>query len=150
MPVLAGSLLLEVPGRVVGIRTVADVDHHRPRFCQGQQPFGQRQRCRVRPVKVVERDDEWMGGRDLAEELGENLEGPVLERLGRQRRQVRGRVRFEVEPEHGPQIWIDLLGAAGKRFLRLTSELYPDPYLRFSGADLQPVSKEVPVWPVGQ
>ena len=91
-----------------------------------------------------------MLGRDLAEELGEDLEGPVLERLGRQRRQVRGRVRFEVEPEHGPQIWIDLLGAAGKRFLRLTSELYPDPYLRFSGADLQPVSKEVPVGPVGQ
>src|SRR5205085_4477083 len=99
-------------------------------------------------VGVLEDDRDGPGLGEPAEDLLDDLESPVLQRLRRQLGEAAGSVRFERQTEQRAQIWIELRRAVGEERFDAAAKGDSDPQLGLVVADAEPLAQQVAKRPV--
>ena len=78
---LAARVLAQTPGAVIALRPQREDEHDRHVLGEREQLLEEKNRGRVRPVEILEREDERAFLREPGEELADHLERPPLQRL---------------------------------------------------------------------
>ena len=147
---LAGDVLLHAPPRVIALQPGRQDQQERHGLGVREQPLEQLQRRRVGPVQVLEHDGHGPVLRETRDQLADDLERPILQRLGRELRETFGRIGLERQPEQGRQVRRELGRARAERPLDHPAERDADPQLRLVREDADPGPQEVAERPVRQ
>ena len=78
---LAARVLAQTPGAVIALRPQREDEYDRHVLGERKQLLEEKNRRRVRPVEILEREDERAFLRESGEELTDHLERPPLQRL---------------------------------------------------------------------
>ena len=145
---LTGALA-EVPGRMLALGPVQEDEAHRRFLGDREDGLEQLDRRLVGPVEILEDDAQRPLGCESAEELGEGLEGLVLDTLPVQLSDPLGGFRLEREADQAGEERVDLVGVV-EELGQLGLQLQADPCLGCGGADPEPLAHEIPDRPVGK
>jgi len=147
---LAGRELVDPPRRVIAFRPLRDDQQHRRVFGERDERLGELHRCRVGPVEVLEQDEDRAVLGETRQERCDDLERPVLERLGGELGQPGLGVGLEGQIEQRAQVRVDLGCPLAEEGLEVTAEGDPHAQLRSIHRDADPSPQEVAEGPVGQ
>src|SRR5207248_6489496 len=148
MRVFARRELAQTPRRMVALASLGDHEQDRGLLTDREQPLGELNRGRIGPVEVLEDDRDGPVLGEPAEDLLDNFESPVLQRLRRQLGEASGSVRFERQTEQRAQIWIKLRRAVREERFDAAPKGDSDPQLRLVVADAEPLAQQVAKRPV--
>ena len=115
---------------------------------QPEQALEQEQRGRVDPVDVLDGDDHRPLGGEQLQELLDDLERPVLERLRRELGEPRAGVGLERQTEDAPEVGIQLARALARQTIDGAPEEQPRAQLRIVHGQAQPVAQQLAKRPV--
>jgi hypothetical protein len=125
---------------------------------QDVRPLGQpeellekRDRGGVRPVKILDRDDERRRVGESGEQLADDFERPPLQRFRRQLGRARGGVGLEREVEQRAEVRVELVGALREELVEPPAQADPHAQLGVVCAGPDPLgAQEVAERPIGQ
>ena len=130
---LARRRLLHRQAMVVALRPRREDQKERVVLGVDRQQPQELKRGRVRPVEVLERDDDGAVDRQARRQRAHHLERAVLERLGRELGEAGLDVGLQREAEQRAEVRVDLGGAFGEQLVDVSAERHPHPQLRLVG-----------------
>ena len=147
---LARGQLADAPRRVIALVALDDDEQHGCALADREQALDELHGRHVGPVEVVEEDDERAVLSERREELLDDLERPVLQRLRREVREARRDLGLGVEAEERAQIRVDLELALAEEIGDGAPEADAHPELRIVQRRAEPLAEEVAERPVRQ